>query len=49
MKKFHANRSGLEDMADMVRAGSVLAHEPLKNVKAFWGELVNTAFLEGVG
>ena len=49
MKKFHANRSGLEDMADMVRADSVLVHEPLENMKALWGELVNTVFLEGVG
>ena len=36
-------------MADMVRVDSVLADEPLENVEALWGELVNAAFLEEVG
>jgi len=49
MEKFHANRLSLEDVANVIRVDSVLADEPLEDMEALWGELVNTTLLEEVG
>jgi len=49
VEELHANRLGLEDMADMVRVDSILADEPLENMETLWGELVNAALLKEVG
>jgi len=49
VEELHANRLGLEDMADMVRVDSVLTDEPLEDVETLWGELVNAALLKEVG
>jgi len=49
MKKLHAYRLGLEDVADVIRVDPVLADEPLEDMEALWSELVNAAFLEEVG
>jgi len=49
MEEFHANRLSLEDVANVIRVDSVLADEPLEDVEALWGELVNTTLLEEVG
>ena len=49
MEKLHANRLGLEDVANVICVDSVLANKPLENMEALWGELVNTTLLEEVG
>ena len=49
VEKFHANRLGLKDMADVIRVDSVLAYEPLEDMETLWGERVNTALLKEVG
>ena len=49
MEKLHANRLGLEDVANVIRVDSILADEPLEYMEALWGELVNTTLLEEVG
>ena len=49
MEKFHANRLGLKDVADVVRVDSVLTDEPLEDMKTLWSELVDAAFLEEIG
>ena len=49
VEKFHANRLGLKDVADVIRVDSVLADEPLEDMETLWGELVNASLLEEVG
>lgn len=49
VEKFHANRLGLEDVADVIRVDSVLAYESLEDVETFRGELVNATLLKEVG
>jgi hypothetical protein len=48
MEKLHADRLGLEDVADVIRVDSVLADEPLEDMETLWSELINTALLEEV-
>lgn len=49
MEKFHANRLGLKDVANVIGVDSVLADEPLEDMESLWSELINTALLKEVG
>lgn len=49
MEELDADGLGLEDGLEVVGVDTVLGDKALENVKALWGELVDTAVLEEVG